>query len=70
MGVFLSPDNYVQEPTNTQNFNRYAYCWNNPLCYTDPTGEFLTWSFGKGGFSIGFNLTHIAANLIEKNVFQ
>jgi RHS repeat-associated protein len=40
---FLSPDNYVQDPTNSQNFNRYAYCWNNPLKYTDPSGNF-TWS--------------------------
>ena len=36
---FLSCDNFVQEPTNSQNFNRYSYCLNNPLKYTDPTGE-------------------------------
>jgi RHS repeat-associated protein len=28
---FLSPDNHVQEPGNSQNFNRYSYCLNNPL---------------------------------------
>lgn len=38
---FLSPDNYVQEPTTSQNFNRYSYCLNNPLKYTDPTGEWF-----------------------------
>ncbi|THF48565.1 RHS repeat-associated core domain-containing protein [Flavobacterium supellecticarium] len=38
---FLSPDNYVQDPYNTQNYNRYGYCWNNPLKYTDPDGEFI-----------------------------
>ncbi|MBR4238947.1 MAG: RHS repeat-associated core domain-containing protein [Prevotella sp.] len=32
---FLAPDNYVQDPTNSQNFNRYSYCLNNPLKYTD-----------------------------------
>ena len=37
---FLSPDPYVQDCTNPQNFNRYAYCLNNPLKYTDPSGEF------------------------------
>ncbi|MCQ2228326.1 MAG: FG-GAP-like repeat-containing protein [Bacteroidales bacterium] len=37
---FLSPDPYVQAPDNTQNFNRYSYCLNNPLKYTDPNGEF------------------------------
>ena len=40
VGRFLSCDNYVQEPDNSQNFNRYSYCLNNPLRYTDPTGEF------------------------------
>jgi RHS repeat-associated protein len=36
---FLQPDNFVQDPYNTQNFNRYAYCINNPLKYTDPSGN-------------------------------
>jgi len=38
---FLSPDPYVQAPDFTQNFNRYSYCLNNPLVYTDPSGEFI-----------------------------
>lgn len=38
MSTFLSPDNYIQAPDNSQNFNRYAYCLNNPLKYTDPSG--------------------------------
>jgi len=41
VGRFLSPDNYVQDPSFTQNFNRYGYCWNNPLRYTDPDGEWI-----------------------------
>jgi hypothetical protein len=36
---FLQPDNYVQDPSNTQNYNRYSYVLNNPLKYTDPSGE-------------------------------
>lgn len=39
LSTFLSPDNYIQAPDNSQNFNRYAYCLNNPLKYTDPSGE-------------------------------
>ncbi len=40
---FLQPDNYIQDPHNTQNYNRYGYVLNNPLKYTDPSGEeFLT----------------------------
>ncbi|MGN0029212.1 MAG: RHS repeat domain-containing protein [Marinilabiliaceae bacterium] len=41
LGRFLSPDPYVQDLSNPQNLNRYSYCLNNPLKYTDPTGEFF-----------------------------
>ena len=54
MSTFLSVDNYVQSPENSQNFNRYAYCLNNPLKYTDPDGEwFLTGGLGFGKYSNG-----------------
>lgn len=46
---FLSPDNYVQDPTNTQNFNRYGYVLNNPLKFTDPDGEFILVAALLGG---------------------
>ena len=36
---FLQPDNFIQDPANTQNYNRYGYVLNNPLKYTDPSGE-------------------------------
>lgn len=39
IGRFLSPDPYIQAPDNTQNFNRYSYCVNNPLKYSDPSGN-------------------------------
>ena len=56
LGRFLSPDPYVQLPDNTQSFNRYSYCLNNPLKYTDPTGELFIiddWVIGffKGAFN-------------------
>jgi len=38
---FLSPDNFVQSPDYSQNYNRYTYCYNNPLKYTDPSGEII-----------------------------
>ena len=40
-GRFLSPDPYVQDPANTQSYNRYAYALNNPLRYIDPSGELV-----------------------------
>lgn len=46
LGRFLSPDPYVQTPDFTQNFNRYSYALNNPLRYTDPSGnEIFTAAF-------------------------
>lgn len=66
LGRFLSPDNYVQTPDFSQNFNRYSYCLNNPLKYTDPSGEYAIiddlFSFFVGG---AVNLT---VNLFEGNV--
>ena len=36
---FLSPDPYIQDAGNWLNYNRYAYCYNNPTRYVDPDGE-------------------------------
>ncbi len=63
---FLSPDPYVQMPDNTQNFNRYSYCLNNPLKYIDENGEFIFiddfligmlrgWEEGKNVIESGWN---------------
>jgi RHS repeat-associated protein len=41
LGLFVSPDNYVQSLDNSQNFNRFTYCLNNPLMFTDPSGNFF-----------------------------
>ena len=41
LGRFLSPDPFIQAPTDPQNYNRYSYCLNNPLKYTDPDGEWF-----------------------------
>lgn len=41
MGMFLSPDPYIQAPGDWLNYNRYSYCLYNPLMYVDPSGEFV-----------------------------
>jgi len=57
---FFSPDPYVQSLDNWLNYNRYSYCLNNPLIYTDPDGEsfwiFPYISFDKGGISFGISV--------------
>lgn len=55
LGRFLCPDPYVQMPDNSQSFNRYSYCLNNPLKYTDPSGE---------NFIIAFALFNMAKSMI------
>lgn len=39
IGRFFSPDPFVQAPDFTQNYNRYSYCLNNPVMFSDPDGE-------------------------------
>lgn len=60
MSSFFSVDNYVQNPENSQCFNRYGYCLNNPLRYVDPSGE-LFWLIPNIGYSkeggLSFGLT-------------
>lgn len=38
---FLNADENIQDPHNTQNYNKYGYVFNNPLIYNDPSGEFF-----------------------------
>ncbi|MBV8325494.1 RHS repeat-associated core domain-containing protein, partial [Chryseobacterium sp.] len=40
---FLNADEFIQDPYNTQNYNKYGYVMNNPLLYNDPTGEIMGW---------------------------
>lgn len=53
LGRFLSPDPYVQAPDFTQNFNRYSYALNNPLKFTDDSGEFWNLIIGAVVGGIG-----------------
>ena len=59
LGRMLSPDNYIQLPDYTQNFNRYSYVLNNPLKYTDPSGQWINLAIGAtiGGIK-GMMIAH------------
>jgi RHS repeat-associated protein len=37
---FLNADENIQDPYNTQNYNKYGYVLNNPLLFNDPSGEY------------------------------
>lgn len=38
---FLNADENIQDINNTQNYNKYGYVLNNPLMFSDPSGEFF-----------------------------
>ena len=42
---FLNADENIQDPHNTQIYNKYGYVMNNPLMYSDPSGEFFQFLF-------------------------
>ncbi|WP_228452004.1 RHS repeat domain-containing protein [Chryseobacterium sp. G0186] len=56
---FLNADENIQDPANTQNYNKYGYVMNNPMMYNDPDGEFWMW---LAGAVIGGYLNGVAAN--------
>lgn len=58
VGRFFSPDPLVQAPDFTQSFNRYSYCLNNPIMYSDPDGE--AWHLAIGAALGG--ITNLAFN--------
>ncbi len=64
MSSFLSVDNYVQCPESSLGFNRYAYCMNNPLKYTDPDGE---WAHLLIGALVG-GAVNLGINAIQNNI--
>jgi hypothetical protein len=41
LGRFISEDPATADPNDPLSINRYIYCRNNPLIYTDPTGMFF-----------------------------
>jgi RHS repeat-associated protein len=62
VGRFLSPDNFIQSESNSQSYNRYSYCKNSPLMYTDPDGEFWQIIIGAtigGVVNLAMNWNHV-----------
>jgi len=58
------PDNFVQDPYNTQNFNRYGYVLNNPLMYVDPSGEYAETAGDSSEFE-GAGWANAIANILS-----
>ncbi|WP_281922423.1 RHS repeat domain-containing protein [Flavobacterium collinsii] len=69
MHRFMQPDNFIQDPSNTQNYNRYGYVLNNPLKYTDPSGEYAEIGFlaavgiGAAIAALSYTMTALLADV-------
>jgi RHS repeat-associated protein len=66
IGRFCQPDTIIPEPYNPQTLNRYSYCDNNPLNYTDPSGHFA-WFIGA---IIGAIIGAVTAAVTGQNIWQ
>ena len=68
LGRFFSPDPFVQMPGSPQGFNRYSYCLNNPLKYTDPSGHAI---WGAVIQSLFFSVTNMfSAAITGGNIWK
>lgn len=71
LGRMLQPDNYVQAAGYLQNYNRYSYLLNNPLIYTDPTGEkWWHWALADVLTGGALSLTGITTISVTAATFQ
>jgi len=66
LGRFIQADTIVQSPSNPQTLNRYTYCNNNPVNYTDPTGHW--WWFVALIIKAAIAHPIIAAGIINATV--
>ena len=48
LGRFGQPDTIIPDLSNPQSYNRYSYCLNDPLRYTDPLGLFSWGEIAQG----------------------
>lgn len=61
LGRFLSPDSVTQDLYNLQVLNRYSYCGNNPLSFTDPSGNI----FGVDDLIVAAVVLTVAASALH-----
>ncbi len=68
LGRFFSPDPYVQFVGSPQSYNRYSYCLNNPLKYTDPSGQSIAGFVAFGLFNLATSMMRASFN--HENIWK
>ncbi|PMQ10378.1 tRNA nuclease WapA [Janthinobacterium sp. AD80] len=70
LGMFMQGDPFIQDPMNLQNYNRYAYCYNNPMTCTDPSGHLslgrLIRNVANLGLFVAVPLGYLAARAVAR----
>ena len=62
-GRFINADGYLNANGDLIGFNMYAYCSNNPIMYTDPSGESISILAVFAGIAIGTLIGAIAGGV-------
>lgn len=71
LGQFIQPDNYVQLPEYAGSYNSFSYALNNPLMYTDPSGELIEpATIGIALFYIGlaYSVADVVTTYIDRGM--
>jgi len=69
-GQFLSPDPVIQSPGDWVNYNRYSYCFGNPMRYTDPSGYQTNRNLGSDNGAAAYQNDQLAQwGLAWKNYY-
>ncbi len=66
-GRFLNADGYINANGDLIGFNMYAYCSNNPMMYTDPTGESLFAIIAVTAVLIASTILFTSCNSLDAN---
>lgn len=62
LGRFIQADTEIPDLSNPQSYNRYSYCVNDPLRYTDPTGHWGEEAADWWSGTVGSGANYISAS--------